>query len=262
MYQSDRNKGNGKRRAYVERRRVSDSEDSDYDDSDDDGEIIRPRQVLRGPISASYPTSQLTPLTTSPAWHEINAQLNIHLTGPDSLQGLCDEAHFARSCLTKTSSALLKKSTQAEAARFCIEQIKDEDTTEDLRVAFAKLLPHSLSHAKPLPKLMTDILNLQTQHYTIYNRLPLETTKAITDYVGRLRFPSGSQKSGTAAPSCTNPKSSTKATTSQKPSTTPTSSTARRAAQKSSPPLRNIGPHLNHALLNPTLEPRVPLRYL
>ncbi len=127
VYQSDRNKGNGKRRAYVERRRVSDSEDSDYDDSDDDGEIIRPRQVLRGPISASYPTSQLTPLTTSPAWHEINAQLNIHLTGPDSLQGLCDEAHFARSCLTKTSSALLKKSTQAEAARFCIEQIKDED---------------------------------------------------------------------------------------------------------------------------------------
>ena len=195
------------------------------------------------PVSASYLVSQLAPLSTSPAWDEISAQLNIPLTGPGSLQGLCDEAHFARSRLTKTSATLLNDSTQANAALFCFKQMRDGDNTEDLRVAFAKLLPHSLSHAKQLPKLTTDIQILLTQHPTLYKRLPLVTMEAITDYLGRLPSPSGSQKRRTTGavpkaprrPPGTVPKSSTKATTSQKPSTTPTSSTARRTAQKSSP---------------------------
>jgi len=59
--------------------------------------------------------------------------------------GLCDEAHFTRSCLTKTSLVLLNDLTQAKAALFCLEQITDENTTEDLRVAlqnsFLILLP-------------------------------------------------------------------------------------------------------------------------
>ena len=92
------------------------------------------------------------------------------MTGPDSLQGLCDEAHFARSCLMKTSAALLNESTQAKAARFCLEQIKDGDITEDLRFAFAKLLPYSLSHTKQLPELTVGIQTLLTQHPTIYKK--------------------------------------------------------------------------------------------
>jgi len=82
----------------------SDYDDSDYDNSDDDNERIYRRQLLRGP---SYPVSQMTPLSMSPVWDEINARLNIRLTGPDSLEGFCEGAHFARSRLTKTSSASL-----------------------------------------------------------------------------------------------------------------------------------------------------------
>ena len=223
----------------------TDFDDSDSDDdSDDDNERIRRRQLLRGP---SYPVSQMTPLSISPVWDEINAQLNIRLTGPDSLEGFCEGAHFARSRLTKTSSALLNDSTQANAALFCLEQIKDAHVAEDVRVAFAKLLPHSLSYAKKLPELTTAIGTLLTQHPTIYKSLPQVTMEGITDYLGRLHSTSRPQKPSTAAGavSSVSPtsqrrpgtvrKSSTKATIS-KASTTPTSSTTRRTAQKSSPP--------------------------
>ena len=67
--------------------------------------------------------------------------------------GLCNEAHFARSHLKKTLSTLLEGSTQAKAALFCLKQIRSEDITEDLQIAFAKLLPHSLLHAENLPEL-------------------------------------------------------------------------------------------------------------
>ena len=214
------------------------SNTSDISEDSAASERIRRGQALKakGPKSASYRVSDLTPLSTSPAWDEINAQLNIRLTGADSLQGLCDEAHFVRSHLTKTLSALLNEFTQEKAALFCLEQIIDENTKEDLRVAFAKLLPHSLSHARQSPELTTNIQILVTQHRTLYNGLPF-TPKAITDYFERLFTPSGSQKPRTVAgvvPKAV-PNSSTKATTGQKASTTPTSSTARRRAQKSSP---------------------------
>ena len=219
------------------------------DDDEDSPKRMCLGQALKAkqPETAGYQVSELTPLSISPAWDEINAQLNIRMTGPDSLQGLCDEAHFARSRLTKTSSALLNDSTQAKAALFCLEQITDEDTTEDLRFAFAKLLPHSLSHASQLPELTTNIQILLIQHATLYKRLPLVTTNAIEDYLRRLPTPSGSQKPRTAAgvvpkasptpqyPPSTVPTPSTKATTNQKASTTPTSSTVRRMAQKLAP---------------------------
>ena len=133
--------------------------------------------------------------------------------------------------------------TQAKAALFCLEQIADENTTEDLRVAFGKLLSHSLSHACQSPELTTNIQNLLTQHPTICKRLPLVTTKAIADYLRRFPTPSRSQKPRTAAgvvpkasptpqhPPSTVPTPSTKATTGQKASTTPTPSTALRRAQ-------------------------------
>ena len=221
----------------------SDSEDFD------DNEQIRWSQALKskGPVSASYSVHQLTPLSTSSAWDEINAQLNIRLKGPDFLQSLCDEAHFVRSCLTKTSSALLNDLTQAKAALFCVKQITNKGTTEDLRVAFAKLLPHSLSHARPQwPELTTNIQILLTQNPTLCDSLPSVTMQAITDYLRRLPSPIRSEKCRAAAgvvpkaspapqhPPGIVPKSST--TTGQKVSTTPTSSTARRRSQNSSRP--------------------------
>ena len=237
---SDRKKGyKGNMRAHIE-------SDSEYDEgssmpglqsvsntSEDNDDSKR----IRREGSASYQVSQLTPLSTSPAWDEINAQLNIPLTGPESLKSLCDEAHFTRSRLTKTSSTLLNDFTQAKAALLCLEQITDENTTEDLRVAFAKLLPHSLSHARQWPELVTNIQILLTQHSTLCKRLPLVTMNAIAEYLRRFPTPSESQKTRTAAevvPKAV-PKSSTKATTDQNASKTPTPSTARRKAQKSSP---------------------------
>jgi hypothetical protein len=183
----------------------------------------------------SYRVSELIPLSTSPAWDEISASLNIRLTGSDSLTGFCDEARFSRSHLKKTMSALLKGSTQANAALFCVKQIQCDDITDfsDLQIAFAKLLPHSLLLAEKLPELITQVQKLRTQQFT-YQRLPVETQKAITDYLYWTRG------SGTAAqtvpnvsstrprPSDTVTKSSTQA------STAPNSSIARRTGQESS----------------------------
>jgi len=230
------------------------------DDSEDFAKRMRRPQGLkaRGPKTASYQVSQLTPLSTSPAWDEINAQLDIRLTGPESLRGLCHEAHFVRSRLMKTSSALLTDFTQAEAAFFCLEQITDENTTEDLRVAFAKLLPHSLSHASQWPELTINILNLVTNLPTLCQRLPLVTMNAIEDYFGRLPPPSGSEEPRIAAEVVPKPvpKSSTKATTGQKASTTPTSSTA---SQKSSPSLQSYSTNATYGAgrLLPQSVPRL-----
>jgi hypothetical protein len=71
--------------------------DSSYDS--EDSEQVPWSEKPRAPRSLSYKVSELIPLSTSPAWDEINALLNIRLTGPDSFKGLCDEAHFARSHL-------------------------------------------------------------------------------------------------------------------------------------------------------------------
>ncbi|KAF8813066.1 hypothetical protein BYT27DRAFT_6392084 [Phlegmacium glaucopus] len=136
-----------------------------------------------GPVPAIYRVSELMPLSTFSAWDEINASLDVRLTGPNSLKGLYDEADFARSHLKKTSSALVKGLTPAKAALFCVKQIQAEGITEDLRIAFAKLLPHLLWRAEQSPELEIDILGLQNQ-FTLYQRLPLKTQKAIADYLG------------------------------------------------------------------------------
>ena len=163
-----------------------DSEDSDYDS--EDSEEVRWREEPRVSRSLTYRASKLIPLSTSSAWDELNASRTIHLTGSDSLKGFCDEAHFARSHLKKTLSALLQGSKQSKAAFFCLKQIQSKDITEDLQIAFAKLLPHSLLYAERLPELRTAIQWLQTQHL-IYQRLPVETRKAMTDYLNYLLTP-------------------------------------------------------------------------
>ena len=215
---------------------VSDSSEDDSDDFEsdsDNSEQVRWRESPRASRSDSpvskYSVYKLTPLTTSPAWDEIDALLNIRLKGPDSLLGLCDEASFARSHLKKTMSVLLKGSKQARAALFCLKQIHSTDISKELQIAFAKLLPHSLFHAEQLPELRTAVQQLQTQH-VIYQRLPVETWKAITDY---LRSTSGSRTAAWAVPKFSSTrrpqpimKPLTEAT-SQKPSTSPKSSTAR-----------------------------------
>jgi hypothetical protein len=161
-----------------------DSEGVDDYDSEDSEQVLRASRSLN-----YYGVSTMTPLSTSPAWDEVNASLNIRLTGSDSLKGLCDDAHFARSHLKKTMTALLTGSTQAKAALFCLEQLQSEDISEDLQTAFAKLLPHSLLHAKQfkLSELKTAIQQLQTRHL-IYERLPAETQRAITDYSNYLQL--------------------------------------------------------------------------
>ena len=167
----------------------SDDFESDSDDSEQAHWRESPRASRSDSLVSKYSVYKLIPLTTSPAWDEIGALLNIRLKGPDSLLGLCDEARFARSHLKKTMSVLLKGSKQARAALFCLKQMHSTDITNELQIAFAKLLPHSLFHAEQLPELRTAVQQLQTQH-VIYQRLPLETQKAITDY---LRSTSGSR---------------------------------------------------------------------
>src|ERR1700722_18072988 len=54
---------------------VSNTSDSEESDSEEGG-----------PGSAIYSVSELTPLSTSPAWDDINASLNIRLTGANSLR--------------------------------------------------------------------------------------------------------------------------------------------------------------------------------
>ena len=134
-----------------------DSEDSKYDSEDagygsekkkkdlEDNEQLHWKEKPGASTSLTYRVSNLIPLSISPAWDEINSLLKIHLTGSDSLTGLCDEARFARSYLKKTMSVLLKSLTQTKAALFCLEQIQSENIAEDLRIVFAKLLPHTPS---------------------------------------------------------------------------------------------------------------------
>ena len=180
-----------------------DGDDADTDDdyADNENEHVLGMVKARATRSVSYrvSNSKLTPLSTSPAWDEINASLNIRLTGSDSLTGVCDEARFVRLHLKKTMSVLLEGSTQAKAALFCTKQIQSEDITKDLQIAFAKLLPYSLLHAEQLPELNTAIQQLSTQRL-IYQRLPVETRKAITDY---LLSTSGSRPSDTITKSST-----------------------------------------------------------
>jgi hypothetical protein len=165
----------------------SDSESADTagpDSSDSDGSELNPGEEVRGPGSTIYHVIELTPLSIFPAWDEVNASLNIRLEGPNSLKGLCDEAHFARMHLTMTSSAFVNGSTQAKAALFCLKQIQSKDITKDLHIAFSKLLSHSLLHStRQLPELINAIQMLRTQHLALYQILPSETQIAITDYL-------------------------------------------------------------------------------
>ena len=164
----------------------SDTSEDDSESDSEDSEHVRWRENPRESRLLTYRVSNLMPLITSPAWDEINASLNIRLTGPDSLLSLCDEARFARSHLKMTMSALLKGSKQARAALFCLKEIQSVHITKDLQIAFAKLLTHSLFHAEQLPELRTAIQQLRTQRI-IYQRLPVETQKAMTEYLPSTR---------------------------------------------------------------------------
>ena len=236
---------------------ASDTLDDDSEYDSEESEQVLGKEKPRASRSVAYRVSDLIPLSTSPAWDEIN----IRLIGSDSLTGLCNEAHFARSHLIKTMSSLLKGSTQAKAALFCLKQIQSADITKDLQIAFAKPLPHSLFHAEELPELRIAIQQLRTQHL-IYQRLPVETRKAITDYL------SSTSGSRTAArtfpnvppthphPSDTITKSSTP-TTSQIPSTTQNFSTAHRTGESLSPTTTHPMVHLHQLPANPPTKQNI-----
>ena len=212
---------------------VSDTSEDDSESDSEDSEQVLWRESPKASRLLTYRASKLIPLITSPAWDEINASLNIHLTGPDSLLGLCDEARFARSHLKNTMSALLRGSKQARAALFCLKQMQSVDISKDLQIAFAKLLTHSLFHAEQLPELRTAIIKQLLTQPLIYQILPEETREAITEYI---HSTIGSRTAVRTVPNVSSTpsdgimKSSTQAT-SQKPFTTLNSSIAHRKDQ-------------------------------
>ncbi|KAF9563551.1 hypothetical protein CPC08DRAFT_318258 [Agrocybe pediades] len=173
--------------------RISDS-DSDYEEDSPDEFIDEDGMTDRGEPAAGakigelgpYHVSKMAPLSTSSTWDEINARLNIKLMGPDSLQGLCDEASFARSNLPATMSTFLGKYTQARSAVFCLEQILSQDTKDVMRSAFATLLPDLLARAEATAPLISAIETLLTENPAICKRLPPETMKSIASYLERV----------------------------------------------------------------------------
>ncbi|KAF4620557.1 hypothetical protein D9613_000082 [Agrocybe pediades] len=183
--------------------------DTDSDDNSDDESMGGDRINHRGETAASvkigefdsYHILQIAPLSISSKWDEINAQLNIKLLGPDSLQGFCDEASFARSNLPTTMSHFLKKSKQASSAVFCLEQILSEDTEDVMRSAFANLLPDLLSHAQATVKLTSSIETLLTANPAIRKQLPPEMMSSITSYLERANSEEQSSDNPTEEPS-------------------------------------------------------------
>jgi len=148
----------------------------------DEGDIkptSAPRRVHK------YSLRILTCLTTSPKWDKVvtSTGLSISSRGLDALRCVLDQAPFVRSRLPKTSSCLRKSYLQEAAAIFCITKITDLPTPNDLRMAFAELLPNSLTLAGQSPELSVRLRNLQASPNRLFKRLPLQTQHAITDYL-------------------------------------------------------------------------------
>jgi len=167
-----------------------------------------------------YPINHLAPLTTSPTWDKvvIDTGLNIPSRGLDALRSILNEAPFVRSRLPKTSLALRLKSKQVASAGFCITQITDGSTPEDLRVAFSELLPDSLALAQESPKLSIQLRNLLSHTDGLYDRLPLRTQRAITDCLVSSSPTTQTQKRSTAFRSQSSQNTAPKASTPSRPS--------------------------------------------
>lgn len=151
--------------------------------SEDDDEQIHSR-TSTGPELASYHVSEMAPLTTAPAWDKINTRLNIRLTGPASLQGLCDEAYFTHTNLPATSALLLSESIQTYTVLFCLREMTRASIPKDVKDAFAELLPHSLSHcAQRSPRIITAIAHFLALCSIGDFKVPTTATRAILDYL-------------------------------------------------------------------------------
>ncbi|KAF4615697.1 hypothetical protein D9613_012527 [Agrocybe pediades] len=225
---------------------VSDSSDDSDDDEDSSDESIEgDRITYRGDTAAGakmgqfgpYHVSQIGPLSTSLMWDDINSRLNIKLLGPDSLQGLCDEAAFARANLPATMSNFLDKSKQAHSAVFCLEQVTSQGTKDVIRSAFATLLPDLLAHAEATAKLINTIETLLTANPAICKRLPPETMKSITSYLERVN--SAKQSSTKVTVNAKPSERASSAAKSAPPSTSTMSSKHKPASKASSAPSRN-----------------------
>ena len=135
-----------------------------------------------GDVDSRSSIRNLVLLSASLVWDEvvITAGLRIPPSRWESLRSICDEAPFVRSHLPKTLSVLLDGSRQERAALFCLAEITGRSTK---LMVFSKLLPHSLSHATQSPRLTTAINKLLASDRELYERLPSNTQKAISDYV-------------------------------------------------------------------------------
>jgi len=155
-------------------------ETSDVDD------ILARAGTANGIESGSLPTIynaiDIAPLIGLAGWDKVKTQVNIALRGPQVIQGLCDEAEFVRSYLPKTRSSILQKTVQTESSLFCIREMCSVHIGEDVRLAFANLLPESLFYAERSQDLIASIEALRTLHAKICPNLPLYTLNVIMNW--------------------------------------------------------------------------------
>jgi len=173
--------------------------------SDADGIFSRAGTANRtetGTPPTIYNAIDIAPLIGLPGWDKLKTQINVALRGPQAIQGLCDEADFVRSYLPKTRSSILQKAVQTEGSLFCIKEMCSVDIGEDVRLAFANLLPDSLFYAERSQDLIASISALRTLHAKLLTKLPLYTFNAIMNWPlhvdNNMKFTSTKNKSATS----------------------------------------------------------------
>jgi len=147
------------------------------DDSDSDMTIEGKDDTIS---SGVYRTMNLVPLIVSPVWDQVKAHIKMSPRSPEVLQGLCNEAHFVRSYLSKTMSLIISESSQERAVLFCLDVIIANDTMENVRAAFIDLLYPSLMLVELASiQLLDRIKKLITRNFREYLTLPSRTRTEI-----------------------------------------------------------------------------------
>ena len=128
---------------------------------------------------------KLVLLCMLPSWDRVITPTNLHINPLRwaSFRSICDTAYFVHSHLPKTSSILLDGSKQADAAYFCITQLRH--STPNTWNILPELLAESLSHAGRSPKVINSIRGFLRGRNGKYKGLPSNTWRAMTDYLSR-----------------------------------------------------------------------------
>ena len=131
------------------------------------------------------PFHKLVLLCMLPSWDKVITPIHLHINSLRwaSFRSICDAACFVHSHLPKTSSILLDGSKQAEAAHFCITQLRS--STPNTWNILPELLADSLSHASRSPKVINSIRGFLRRRNGKFKGLPSNTWRAMTDYLSR-----------------------------------------------------------------------------